>query len=256
MGVRRRVATAVLGSVAALVAHNARVVLTLRARSDDHDHALEHDGRVGDGGGPPLRLAVLGDSSASGFGLADPDDAWPTQVARLLHERTGRPVDVRCVAVRGARMRHVTQRQVPLLGGEHWDVVAVSVGANDALGRRLPFQVRRDTEQMLAAIRDAAPDAALFLGGAGDLGSSPVMPWPLRAVLTGQSLRVAAAQREVAEAAGIPFDVIPRLSTEHFGPDGFHGGASAHRIAAEVTVDRLVAATPWLRGGAPRAGLH
>lgn len=233
---------ALAAGVAVIVVHNASTVLAMRARSDDYDHPLAHDAIVGSGDRTPLRLDVLGDSSASGYGLEDATLAWPQQVAARLGGLVDVPVAVRCVAVRGARMRHVTELQVPKLDDP--DVVAVSVGANDVLGRRLPWQVRRDAAVMLDAVRAAAPRAAIVLGGPGALGEAPALPWPLNRLLTWHARTVARHQERAAEDRGVPFGVLPPLPEDHFGPDGFHGGALAHMLAADMTLEALGKAFP------------
>lgn len=245
VGTAVRAAGAVAGaSFLGVTAHNARIVLRMRARSDDHDHPLQHDTVLA--GGPsgregvadaPLRLDVLGDSSASGYGLGDPDLAWPRQLAARLRDRLDVAVAVRCVAVRGARIRHIRELQVPQL--ERPDVVAISVGANDVLGRRLPHLVRRDTAAMLDAVRAVAPQALVVLGGPGALGKAPSLPWPLNRLLTWHAGTVARHQEIAARSRDVPFGVLPPLPRDHFGPDGFHAGAPAHALAAEMTVEAL-----------------
>lgn len=230
-------------TLAAMSAHNAYRVLRLRSEADRHDHELDHDGQVGAATGPPLHLAVLGDSTATGFGLTDPDLAYPRRVASGLSEALDRPVVVRCLAHRGARIADVTRDQVPRLAGYPADVVAVWVGANDVLGRRLPFQVRADTEAMVDALRAVLPDASLLLGGTPDLGDAPALPSPLDALVSRASRWVARAQEVVAARAGVMFTVLESgQPADKFGPDGFHGSAAYHAEAAALTVGHILRA--------------
>ncbi|MBW3576393.1 MAG: hypothetical protein KY462_01380 [Actinobacteria bacterium] len=235
---RAKLVPAAVFAGAAVTAHNVRRVLRLRRVAHVHDHRLDHDTVVG-AGEAQLRVAVLGDSSASGFGLDDPDLAYPYQLASRLGQLLAASVRVACVAERGARLRDVIDQQVPRLAEMDPDLVVMSVGSNDAFGRRLPGHVTADTRDLLEAVRVAAPEAQLFLGGPTDLRHAPGLPRPLNVVVGAACRAVAAAQQSVAEEFGIPFATLPEQLEGDFGPDGFHGGAAAHARAADITVSAL-----------------
>ena len=79
-----------------------------------------------DGGRPPLRITWLGDSTAAGVGSSGPQRAVSHQVA----ERLGRPVDLDVLAISGARIQDVLEKQVAKVAADT-DLVIISVGAND-----------------------------------------------------------------------------------------------------------------------------
>ena len=229
--------------LASVAGHNLTAVLRMQAAAQEHDHDLDHDtviGAPGDQDGDPLHLVALGDSTTAGFGLTDPTLAFPYQVGVRLAEISGRPVRVTSLAMRGRRIRHVADEQVPRLKMLDPDVVVISVGSNDALGRRLPAQVEADTRALLVGVRTTVPDAEVVLGGAADLGDSPALPWPLRRLVSAACRWVTAAQRRAADEVGVPFSLLPHQPPEHFGPDAFHGGEACHAEAAQVTVDALM----------------
>src|SRR6266700_391322 len=61
------------------------------------------DGRYGaEFPGEPIRLAILGDSTAAGYGVDRPRDTPGALMAASLAQRLHRPVQVRSVAVVGA----------------------------------------------------------------------------------------------------------------------------------------------------------
>lgn len=225
--------------VGATLAHNAARMLRLRDVANEHDHDLEHDGRVGGHGGPPVRLAILGDSAAAGFGIDHPDLAYPRLLARRLADRTGRPVEVRCLARRGVRVAQVTDQQVPALGPLRPHVVAVAAGANDVLGRVPPHVLARHTRTLIGRIRDEAPDAVVFIGPPARFGDAPALPAPTRWVLDAVSHVARQVMTRVAEEEDVATGMLPRLAAEDFGPDGFHGGEPAHVLAADITVDSV-----------------
>ncbi|HEX2027614.1 MAG TPA: GDSL-type esterase/lipase family protein [Nitriliruptorales bacterium] len=231
------------GAAAGVVLHNGLSVLRLRRIADRHDHRLVHDAVVGVRPGPPAHLAVLGDSAPAGMGLTDPASAYPHQLATRLADALARPVRLTCLARRGAGTRDVTAEQVPRLAGLRPDMVVISVGANDALGRRRPRQVRADTVALLAAVRAAAPDAAMLLGGAPDLGHAPGLPRPLRGLVGVACRAVARAQASAAADLRVPFGLLPPQPPDSFGPDSFHGGPATHARAAELTVAALLSSS-------------
>jgi lysophospholipase L1-like esterase len=82
------------------------------------------------GAGPAVRLAVLGDSTAAGVGVARHRDALAGMLGAAVAGRTGRAVSWRAVARSGATSR-TARDLVPGLvdGGWRPDVVVVVVGS-------------------------------------------------------------------------------------------------------------------------------
>jgi lysophospholipase L1-like esterase len=209
---------------------------------------LDQDGVLA-GRAPAHRLVVLGDSAAAGHGLPTVDAGLARQVGRRLAARSGRAVELRCLAVDGATTRDVLGGQVDALDPSS-DVVLVGVGVNDAVRGRSPRAVREVTAALLTAIRERAPDAEVVLLTCPDLGSAPGLPGVLRPLLGRSCRRVARAQTEVAGRVGVP--VVPadgHLPAAAFGSDGFHPGP----IGVATLADRVDAAiTSWQRRAALR----
>lgn len=101
----------------------------------------------------------------------------------------------------------------------------------------------------------AAPQAALLLGCAPDLGRAPGLPWPLRGLVGVVSRAVARAQASAATAAGVPFALLPPQPPDSFGPDRFHGGPVTHAEAAQITVAVLVSSGALVTGVADGSGV-
>ncbi len=258
----RSAALGLLGfGLASVAAHNVQRVVKLRqhARSLrvdlDHDGEVHHgapsgapssagasgDGTVGQGLHEPTELWVLGDSASDGYGLVDPADAFPRQVATTLAAETSRRVRLRALGRDGARIADVTRVQAPLLRPTA-DAVVVMVGANDVFGRRTRKQVLADTAAMLAAVRDASDGALLVVAGCPHFGRAPGFPQPLRTILGWRSRVTTRAMWDACADVGVPFvDLVAGTRPDLFGEDGVHPSADGSRLAARGVVDALVA---------------
>jgi lysophospholipase L1-like esterase len=224
----------------ALAGVNAARITRMRRQAGvepgDHDHLAT----VGEGLGPALRLLVLGDSAARGYGLAGPAEALPFQVATRLAKATGRRIETAAMATDGHTTVDVLEHQVPLVKAHRPDVIVLMVGVNDAFKGRKIAQVRDDTRRLLTALRQQAPEAALAFVTCPDLRSAPGVAWPLNAALGWRCKRVSRAQRAVADDLGVLVVPLERPLREHYGGDGFHPGASGIAVVAEMAAAVLV----------------
>ena len=257
-----RVLGAAVGALAALVA-----LQFLRLRRYDFlpGHPGFYVNRTArpatiDGGGPPLRLIVFGDSTVAGVGVDRPEDALPSLVAQRLADGRYRRVHVTGYGWAGARVADLVRDQVPrslgpLRAGETdavlpgADVVVVAIGANDAIRRTAPRAFRADLRTVLATIRDAAPHAELVLAGIprfrGALPEVGVLVWIAdqyarvlrgigRAEAAAAGARHADLEREVPPRIGDVADVGDLLST-----DRFHPSLAGYRLWADVITESL-----------------
>lgn len=234
------VAVSVGAGVVAVVAYDARRLLRLRRDAPRDATPLDHTALVGEGLAQPLDLLVLGDSAAAGYGNADPRDAFPYQVGARLAATLGARVRVDSLAESGASTRDVTCRQVPRARGSGVDVVILSVGVNDALGRRRSSTVRTDTLALVEAVGAAVPGARTVLVGCPDLSCAPGLPRPANRVIGWRCRRVRAGQAAAAAEARVPFVAHPRApQATMFGPDGLHPGPAGQAVAAAAVAAAL-----------------
>ena len=89
------------------------VWLALRREYLPTDDPLDLDGVFGAKDDRPLRLVVLGDSTAAGIGVDDPADAYAAQLARRLATATNRGVELTALGLAGARVEDVATQQAP-----------------------------------------------------------------------------------------------------------------------------------------------
>lgn len=196
-------------------------------------------GEQGQAMGAELRLAMLGDSGAAGFGVEDPADTTGALIAVGIAERLHRPVELRRFAVVGAQSGDL-DRQVTEAIAFGADVAVVMVGANDVTHRVLPATSVRLLQGAVRRLRQAGIE--VVVGTCPDLGTvRPIAP-PLRYVARRWSRWLAAAQTiAVVEEGGRSVALADLLGSEFaadvetmFGPDGFHPSSAGYRRVAEV----------------------
>ncbi|SDU14856.1 SGNH/GDSL hydrolase family protein [Jiangella alkaliphila] len=197
-------------------------------------------GTLGAGSGGPLRVAILGESTAAGSGVDSHDDGFAGGLASVLAVRTGRPIEWEVAAQFGATARRVRHRLLPRLTGEY-DVAVLLAGANDVLTRRPPADWGTD----LAAIVDGLAERAerVVVAGIPPFGLFPGLPRTLRrylgeraATLDEVSRTVCAGRPRVtwATSAG---DVSPSL--DFFSADRFHPSSTGYRLWASAVADAI-----------------
>src|SRR5436190_19566018 len=96
---------------------------------------------IGDPAATPLRLVLLGDSSALGVGVDRVVDTVGGHLAELLADGTatgGRRIELSSVAVAGSRGVDLGTQVARALLGNRPDVAVILVGTNDATRLRRP----------------------------------------------------------------------------------------------------------------------
>jgi lysophospholipase L1-like esterase len=205
----------------------------------DGRYGAEHSGR-------PIRLVLLGDSSAAGYGADAPRNTVGALIAAGLAEQLRCPVDVHCFAVVGAESKHLTP-QVESAIEHRPDVAVICIGGNDVTHRvKLPLAVRHLTTAV-RALRDAG--AQVVVGTCPDLGTiRPIQP-PLRWLARHWSRQLAAAQTfgvveaggrtvSLGDLLGPAFDAEP---DRMFSWDRFHPSSDGYAEAAAALLPTVIA---------------
>jgi lysophospholipase L1-like esterase len=193
-------------------------------------------------GPDPLRLLVLGDSTAAGVGAATQDDALPGNLARQLAAHTGRGVLWAADGRNGATARDLVTDHLDTAVATRWDVVFLTIGANDALGLRTRSAFARDIRVILTALTAVSP--IVLMSSLPAFGRFELLPNPLRFNLYLHSRSLEDAAREVAAT----FDTVhmspppPPYTDGFFATDLFHPSASGYRDWAEFAIADATAA--------------
>ncbi|HVM00239.1 MAG TPA: SGNH/GDSL hydrolase family protein [Egibacteraceae bacterium] len=246
----RRVALVAVGlPLAAVALLGAQVVYASRVdRPDLHPTYEVATGVDVPGSGPPLRLVVLGDSTAAGVGSPTIEGSLPALIAERVAGALHRSVDVVGHGVSGARTADILDEQVPLLTDTPADVLVISVGSNDVTHVTPPWTLARRTTELLTAAREAVPGTPVVLAGIPLFEGTPRLPVPLRWIVIAYARPLRNAQRTAAlEVPGVRYADIARDASPRFrgvpdamSADGYHPspvgyGFWADAIAAEVT---------------------
>ena len=150
--------------------------------------------------GPAIRIALLGDSSAAGYGVERVEDTPGAHLASGVAAQADRRVHLREHAVVGAQSSDLDS-QVDAALATHPDVAVILIGANDVTHTVTPSQSVRHLSEAVRRLREA--EVAVLVGTCPDLGTiKPIAP-PLKQVARSWSRRLAAAQTiAVVEAGG------------------------------------------------------
>lgn len=198
----------------------------------------------------PLRFAMLGDSTAAGYGVERADQTPGALLAAALAAHAGQPLLLANAARVGACSDRLAEQVDALLadGPEHApQVAAIMIGANDVTHRLSPTEAARNLGE--AVLRLRAVGCQVVVGTCPDLGTIRPIQVPLRWLARRWSRRLAALQaRAVHEAGGrsVPLGALlgPEFAAraELFGPDRFHPSAEGYATAAAAVLPALAAA--------------
>lgn len=255
-GAARRLSATTLyvGTGLGLLSGSLYVVLAAQAKLARHrignvkDAAPDPSGRYGaELPGPPLRLAVLGDSGAAGYGAAVAAETFGAFLATGLADLAKRPVALECFAAVGAQTTDLEEQISRALSGAP-DVCAIIIGTNDVTHRVHPATSVRALRAGVERLRSA--EAQVIVGTCPDLGTIRPVAHPLRLVARTWSRRLAAAQAiAVVKGGGLAVSLATILGPEFeaapmdmFGPDQFHPSPAGYKSCAAAMLPTVAVA--------------
>lgn len=218
------------------------------------------EGRTGPDNTAPLRLLIIGDSSAAGVGAPDQASA----LAGTLAQRLGaeRAVHWRVIARTGATSAATLRRlqaEPPASGAAPgFDVAIVALGVNDVthMVRIKPWLA--SLAELRATLASRFGVTSVLHSGLPPMGSFPALPQPLRWVMGRTAARFDAAL--AADVAGLEtvhhlaFDMP--LARDLMAEDGFHPSPAGYAAWAQGLAPAVLDLFASQRPGqtAPAAG--
>jgi lysophospholipase L1-like esterase len=209
---------------------------------------LYGNGRRGSGATKnALKLVLIGDSSAAGFGVRKARHTPGALIATGLSRRLQRPVLLTNLAVVGSTSaRMVTQVDEAL--DLRPDIAVILIGANDVTHRAGQAESVRHLADSVRRLRSVG--AQVVVGTCPDLGAIQPFRPPLKWVAGRWSRQLATAQTvAVVEAGGWTVSLGSLLGpafaaapNKMFANDRFHPSAEGYALAASVLLPTVVAA--------------
>jgi lysophospholipase L1-like esterase len=129
--------------------------------------------------GPPLRILIVGDSSAAGVGVEEQAHALAQPLARLLSATTKRRVAWQLIAKSGINTREALAL---LMRSEvaPADYLVTALGTNDVTSQSKPDRFLRDYIALSEHLRERTGAVGMVITGLPPLRILPAAPHPLR----------------------------------------------------------------------------
>ena len=205
------------------------------------DAALPWAGEVA--GPNPLRLLVLGDSTAAGVGAATQHEALPGLLAAEFLSRFGRGTSWTALGRNGATSRDLMTDHLADATSAPFDVVFLTVGANDALGMRSRAAFSRDIRLIVDALLTRNPDALVLVSLMPRFDRFQSLRNPVRWNLALHAASLdAGARASVAGMDGVfAIPKPPPYTAQFWASDGFHPGPDGYREWVEFALGAVPA---------------
>lgn len=186
------------------------------------------------GNGGPVRLLVVGDSSAASVGIRTTDKGLAAILAGLIGARTGLAVEWRAAGSNSATAGELRDFVVPNLAQDAYTHIVVSIGTNDAKNFHTARRFKREFGGLVYALKAKWPHARIVWSPVVDMRLVPAMPGAL-----GQILEIRASLlnrlgiRLCLERGAVPALRLPILDATGFSTDGFHASEAGYAYWAE-----------------------
>ena len=189
---------------------------------------------------PPIRIAMLGDSTAAGYGVYRDRDTPGAHLAIGISEAARRPVHLTNVGVVGAESPDLLP-QLDALGTARPELAVIMIGANDVTERTKPSEAVPFLADTVRRLRGLGAEVVVCT--CPDLGTIRPLAQPLRAYARHLSRDMAKAQTVAVVGAGGRTvslgDLLGPLFMRHrelFAEDRFHPSAAGYAEAANAVL--------------------
>ncbi|YAL82740.1 SGNH/GDSL hydrolase family protein [Dermacoccaceae bacterium W4C1] len=209
--------------------------------------APEDSGTYGHGFGDPVRILVIGDSTARGMGADHRFQTVGATVSTAVAALSGRPVELTNVSVIGAESSDLDEQLDQGLSIVEWpDVALIMVGANDVTHRIDRSVAVRHLGMAVRRLRELGVE--VVVGTCPDLGVIRPVPQPLRLIMQRWSRDLAAAQTvavvehggrtvSLGDLIGPEFQERPNIM---FSKDKFHPSPAGYARAASALLPSVL----------------
>ncbi|MFC4257773.1 SGNH/GDSL hydrolase family protein [Marinobacter lacisalsi] len=201
-------------------------------------------GQYGEGT-PDRRVLVIGESTAAGVGVQGHDQGLASQLARLLHERTGQTIAWHTFGINGATLAELNDK-LPLESLPDADVVLLSMGVNDTTG----FTPRSRFREQLLVLRQALKHGypvPIQLLSVPPMHLFSALPSPLRQMMGWRARQLdgvyqSLARQQPDEFLYLRYETV--TDTSLLAEDGYHPGEGGYRLMATSIFAQLNGTQP------------
>lgn len=188
-----------------------------------------------------IRLLVFGDSTAAGVGAASQNVALPGCLAHEFGDRFDRGTSWSAIGANGATSRDLLERHIDEATAQRFDVVFITVGANDALKLRSRRAFAGDVTEIVRRLRVANPDALLLVSLLPRFERFRSLKRPLRSNLALHAASLDDGARSALRGLDRVFTLPkpPPCTPKFWATDHFHPGPAGYRAWAEFALDSV-----------------
>ena len=191
---------------------------------------------IAGGDGEILRVLILGESPAAGYGLSSYLDSVAAQLALCL-SKGGSSVYWKACGWVGVDMLSLGRKTWP---EEPFDIVFVAMGVNDIKNLSSAHYWRRGIESVVAKCAAQYPEALVVFSDLPPVEQFPALSSVLSLILSWRRellQHVLTDMLEQKEMCSVPLDL--QMEPRFFAEDRFHPSALAHKLWAEAVADKL-----------------
>lgn len=222
------------------ISGRAAILLRNGQQIAQHSASFSRDYFVGKPTAPVVIYLVMGDSTAAGWGAQNVQQTFAYLVAETIAKR-GFRVRVVNVAVGGARLEDVLRHQIASLD-IHPQLVAISIGANDATHGTSEIEYSNQWKQLLAALQKSTAQTIL-IANTPDMFQAPALPSLLAIVAGNRARRQNQILQNVARNSAIEIvdlhnrgKLVYARDHELYALDLFHPSDEGYAIWAQLFI--------------------
>lgn len=192
----------------------------------------------------PLRVLLVGDSSAAGVGVRTQAQALSGRLAHHLADELRRPVHWQLIArtghTTGEALQHLRESTL-----KPADILVTALGVNDVVRQVPTSRTLEQLEELHVAVRERAGVRYWVHQGLPPMHQFPLLPAPLRWVLGAQAeLLNRALQAELGDQLDrglmrTPAGVAGATAAELMAEDGFHPGTAGYELWGRTLAEHL-----------------
>lgn len=210
------------------------------------DAAGDKTGETGSGD-PAVNFLAIGESTVAGLGAATHETALTGQFAKYLSQKIGQTVRWRAIGKNGVTARRTLNELVPLIPvGEKYDYILLGTCGNDVLRLSSPWKFRRSIRDLVAHMQAAYPGAYIFITNAPAIYLSPVLPQPVKFILTRLTRMHDANLREfIPTLEKVFYFHQPAEVTEGFFADGIHPSEEGYAVWSDAMIKFFTQHYKW-----------